>query len=281
MLLDVRARSVRSTGEYAGPGFTRVELVSEVGAEYLVRIFLLGDFVILRPDGTPIPDHEWRTAKNRDLLRLLALHSGAPVSVAGIVDKLWGDTRGDRARASLGTAISHLRRTLGPSCVMRRGDTITLERAWVDVTSFEKTALAVQKACSRSDFTTAVALAQSGDYLHVGEFRASDDDTGWGEAVRASLAALEGEFALNVAEAALALHECGVALDHARAAVELNPADEPAHRALMRAYAGLGEIGAAVRAFETYRDYVADETHAAPTAQTLDLYLELLRTSGQ
>jgi SARP family transcriptional regulator, regulator of embCAB operon len=85
----------------------------------------------------------------------------------------------------------------------------------------------------------------------------------------------------EAAEAALATGVPREALDFAKTAVALDPTSEAAHRSLMRAHADLGEIGGALRVFESYRAHLAEELGADPSPQTLELHVQLLRASGR
>lgn len=245
--------------------------------EYWIRIFVLGDFFVLRRDGAPVSDHEWRTNKNRDLLRILALHSERPTPSTGLIDKLWADVPQDRARASLCTALSHLRGVLGPQCVQRHGDHVALGSAWVDVAAFESTARQAHHACQVGDFTSTLALARSAAHLYRGTFHAHHDDSVWAMSARAALVKRQHDLSVDAAEAALALGRWGDSLDYARQAVRLDPCTDRAQRVLMRAYARAGEIATALRAFDVYRAHLAYEHNATPSAQTRELHLRLLR----
>ncbi|GAB2884849.1 hypothetical protein GCM10027026_40370 [Myroides odoratimimus subsp. xuanwuensis] len=261
-------------------GLSEEERGAQMHREPWVRVFVLGDFVVLRHDGTSIPEHEWRTGKNRDLLRLLALQNGSPVRVAGIIDKLWPDVPEDRARASLRTAVSHLRRVLGPQCISRRDAGLVLAHAWVDAAAFETRATQVHAAWREGDFETALALAEAAEHLYADDFRASNDDSDWAARARAGLVRRRHDLLVDAAEAALELGRFRHALDHARAAVILDATAERAQRALMRAHAELGEVGSALRVFEVYRTSLAEELGIDPSPQTLDLHVQLLRGAG-
>lgn len=261
-------------------GSNEWERVAFMHREPWVRVFILGDFIVLRRDGTSIPDHEWRTGKNRDLLRLLALQNEHPVRVASIIDKLWPDVTEDRARASLRTAVSHLRRVLGPQCIVRREVGLMLNHAWADVTAFQAHAAEVHLAWRDGDFETALMRAEEAEHLYAGDFRASNDDSEWAQQARADLTETRHNLLVDAAEAALEFGRHRHALDHARAAVSLDPTAERAQRALMRAHAELGEIGSALRVFEAYRASLADELGIDPSPQTQDLHMTLLRGVG-
>lgn len=57
---------------------------------------------------------ELGTRKRRALVAALALHTGRPVSVDGLVDLLWGDSPPDGVAGTLQVYVSGLRRALEP-----------------------------------------------------------------------------------------------------------------------------------------------------------------------
>jgi DNA-binding SARP family transcriptional activator len=62
--------------------------------------------------------------KQRELLSLLLLHRGGPLSTERLVDALWGDTAPVGAEVTLRSHVSHLRRRLSevlPDCVIETG----------------------------------------------------------------------------------------------------------------------------------------------------------------
>jgi SARP family transcriptional regulator, regulator of embCAB operon len=244
-----------------------------------VRVHLLGNLEVERADGSIVDPHLWRTSKTMDLLRLLALSNGQVVRTDGLLDKLWPTVSTTRGRASLRTASSQVRRAIGAPCVVRLPDGLALEGAWVDVQAFTHGARRVQQAVLEARHTDVVELAAGTDELYRGEFHAHDDDSDWARSEREHLFRVRQEMLTEAALAALELRRFREALDFASTAVELDWTAETPHRALMRAHAGLGEIGSALRVFETYRAHLAEELGADPSRQTLDLHLRLLRSS--
>ena len=79
------------------------------------------------------------------------------------------------------------------------------------------------------------------------------------------------------ASSAISIDRHETARDLAAKAVELDRTSERAHRILMLAYAELGEIGTALRVFESYRTALAEELGADPSVQTQELHLSILR----
>ncbi|WP_238343208.1 AfsR/SARP family transcriptional regulator [Nocardioides cynanchi] len=220
---------------------------------------------------------EWRTGKTRDLLRLLALENGQPVRVSGLIEKLWPDVTVDRARNSLGTAASQIRRTVGEPCVVRDHAALTLRNAWVDVNAFRALAQRAQLAARSSASAEVLTNARAALALYAGDFYAHEDDAPWAVAERDALKALHVTTLCDASRAALELGLLREAQDLATTAVRLDPTVEAATRSLMRSHAELGEVGLALRVFEDCRVHLAEELGTDPSPQTQELHLQILR----
>jgi DNA-binding SARP family transcriptional activator len=245
--------------------------------QHEIRIRILGDLEVAKPDGETVPADEWRTGKTMDLLRLLALHNGRPVRPGGLIDKLWPSVPPDRGRASLRTASSQIRRATGVNCVVRHSGGLVLQDAWVDAVQYVEDARQVHVAAREAHHAHLLAVARAAERLYIDDFHAYDDESDWARAEREHLAHTRLQMLCDAASAALALRFFQEALDLATTAVRIDPTSETAHRVLMAAHAELGEIGTALRVFESYRSHLADELGADPSPQTRDLHLRLLR----
>ncbi|MCT9929789.1 AAA family ATPase [Planotetraspora sp. A-T 1434] len=76
-----------------------------------VDIRVLGPLEVVRDDGLQC---EVGTPKQRILLAILVLAEGRPVSMATLIDRIWGDTPPAEARRSLHAYVCNLRRALEP-----------------------------------------------------------------------------------------------------------------------------------------------------------------------
>jgi len=242
-----------------------------------IRIRLLGQLDATRPDGTTVAVDEWRTGKTMDLLRLLALENGRPVRPLSLIDKLWPHARPERARGSLRTASSHIRRAIGTNCILRHPDGLVLQDAWVDAVRYLEDATRISVAARSEHHSRVLGIARSAEQLYTGDFRAYDDDSSWAAAARERIAHTRHELLCDAATSALAMRLPREAADLAAEAVRVNNGSETAHRLLMAAHAELGEIGTALRVFESYRVRLATELGADPSPQTQALHLRLLR----
>lgn len=242
-----------------------------------IRICLLGGLDVVRSDATHVPADEWRTGKTMDLLRLLALQNCRPVRTASLIEKLWPNATTDRARGSLRTASSQIRRAVHQNCIIRHPDGLVLRGAWVDTVEFLSYTRRLQAAARESRHVDVITLARAAELLYRGDFHAHDDDAEWARAERESLVHARHEMLCDAATSALALEQFREGLAFAATAVRVDRSSETAHRLLMRAHAALGEVGSALRVFEDYRRYLADEFGADPSPQTRELHLRLLR----
>lgn len=248
-----------------------------MGSTDLVEVRLLGGGLhVVLPDGTAVREQEWRTVKSADLLRLLALSAGKPVAVAGVLEKFWPEVEVTRAKASLRTALTHIRGAIGRDSVVRSRTGLVLENAWVDVSMYRMLA-GEARSCVRSGrHADLVRLARETETLYIADFEAYDDDAPWVVGARQSLVDLRTALLSDAAESAVELRWFRDAVDFAEGAIAVDPGLERAHRALMRAYAGLGETEQALRAFERCRRNLASELGADPSPLTSSVHLQVL-----
>ena len=242
-----------------------------------LRINLLGEFQVRRHDGTVVGRDEWRTGKTMDLLRILALSKGRPVRLTWVTERLWPNVGQDRARASLRTAASQIRRATGASCLVRQSDGIKLEGAWVDAIAFRNDARRVHALALAARHSRAVDLTRAAERLYADDFHAHDDESPWAWTEREHLRRCRGAMLSRAAESAITLGDFRSALGFAGTAVGIDATSEAAHRAQMRSYAGLGETASALRSFEGLRTHLAHEMGASPSLETRELHLQLLR----
>ncbi|HEU4811920.1 MAG TPA: bacterial transcriptional activator domain-containing protein [Nocardioides sp.] len=242
-----------------------------------IEIRLLGDWGVRRHDGCLIDNHDWRTGKTRDLLRLLALDNGHAVRSPALIAKLWPDASPDRARASLRTAASQIRHAMGVNCIERQPGHLVLRGCWVDVGEFVSVHHQSQRAALRRDPYSVIALAEAGERLYRGDFHAYDDDSDWASLQRNLLIDARHQMLTDAAQSSVELGQFRQAIEFATLAIRANPSSEGPHRSLMTAYAELGEVGSALRVFESYRTRLAEELGADPSPQATQLHLSLLR----
>jgi DNA-binding SARP family transcriptional activator len=248
-----------------------------MGAIAQVYVRTLGELTVTRADGSDVMIDEWKTGKTRDLLRLLALNAGHAVPQARLLELLWPDVPDARRRNSLRTAASQIRRTLRTSSVVRRPNGLVLVDAWVDTLAFRDHARTAHIHGRAGRHLEVVAHARAAEDLYRGDFQAYDVDSEWATSEWHNLREVRHELLCQAASSCLEVRLPLEARDLATEAIALNRSSETAHRLLMQAHAELGEVGRALRIFESYRTHLADELGADPSPQTQKLHLHLLR----
>jgi DNA-binding SARP family transcriptional activator len=241
-----------------------------------VEIRLLGSLRVRRGDSSVVDASEWRTGKTLDLLRILALDADQPVRIDNLLEKLWPDVDEARGRASLRTAASQIRRTLRTDCIARRLGGLVLTNAWVDVTAFRDLAVEARVSRRSGDHARVVGLTREAEALYLGDFEAHDGGSGWAVETRESLAAMRRSLLTDAGESAVELSWMRDGVDLAESAVTADPYSERAYRALMSAFAGLGETDSALRVFNDLHTVLADELGVAPSRQTTALQMSIL-----
>ncbi len=226
----------------------------------MLYVRLLGELA-LEADGEPLEPPTSRRA--RALLAWLALHPG-PRSRAEVAARFWPDVLDSSARASLRTALSGVRRSLGPaaSALVAGRDTVGLdpERLWVDAAEFE----ALVAADRLED---ALALSR-GDLLG-----GIDDD--WALQARDEHRDRLAWVLSNLADRAEDGGDGEAAVRLSRRRLALDPLSEEATRDLMRRLAAAGDRAAAHTTYTRLRDRLRAELSMAPSAETRRLAEEL------
>ncbi len=246
-------------------------------ASRALEIRLLGRWDVRRMDGSAVTEREWRTGKNADLVRILAVNAGRTVAVKTVLEALWPDSDDRRAQASLRTAVSLARAVVGHEHLERTDAGLRLRGVWVDVVAFRHLAAQAHHALRAGDHPIAAMLVRDADDLYLGELRAHDEGADWLAGERQRLAGEYLALLCDGAEAAIADDNGGEAVQFARRALAADPFSERGSRLLMLALRASGELPLAVQEYERCRRLLADELGIDPSPQTQAVYLELLR----
>jgi TolB-like protein/Tfp pilus assembly protein PilF len=240
-------------------------------ARLSLRIF--GGFALHAADGAEIPV---RLAKERALLAYLALHPGKKLTRGHLSGLLWGDQSNDRARHSLSQALSSLNRRIDltePVIERFHNEIVLRENAIAtDVGEFQSCVDSNQL----QDQRRAIELYDN-QLLTDFDFEEPDFDD-WAyllrvecqqQVIRAGLGYLSNPQAEKTNE------RIAVALLLLRA----DPLAEPVHQALIRLYMETGQIGAALKQFQSCRDIFRRELDIDPGPETHRLVQQAQDTS--
>jgi len=210
------------------------------------EIGLLGRFAV-RVDGRAVPPDAWRHKRAAELVKVLALADRHRLHCEQVTDLLWPDLAPDAAAVNLRKAVHFARASLGAAAaIARRGVMLELSpggKVFVDALAFE--------AAARAGQVSALDLYQ-------GELLPEDRYAAWAEEPRERLRGLYLRL-LKTAE----LWE---------RVLDVDPADEEAHQALMRSAIGAGDRRAAIRQFERLREHLRADLGVGPDQDSVSLY---------
>ena len=208
-----------------------------------LEIRLLGRFEVL-VDSHLVPTEAWPQRRAADLVKVLALAPGHRMPRDEVLEALWPRLTADAAAANLHKAASYARRALGA-----RG-AIVLRSGMVEL-------------APDAEVTTDVERFERGDdSAYGGDLLPDDPYATWALATRARLRQRRLELVRERGEWDEVLRE--------------EPADEEAHRALMRRHLASGDRLAATRQLGLLRDELA-RLGMEPSPETLALAREVAR----
>ncbi len=182
----------------------------------------------------------------------------------------WPEADTERARTALRQAVYFLRRSLGETTIVSRGDgELGLEPGVVSCDAVEFEALADAGEPER-----ALALCQ-GDLLPGFFVEDAPAFERWLEEERKRLRGRAAEAAWTLAERGERAGDADAAGRWARRAVELTPADEAALRRLMELLARLEDRAGALRSYDEFARRLEQEYEVTPAAETSALAARL------
>ncbi len=208
------------------------------------------------------------------LLAYLAVTS-QPHSREQLASLLWGEVDDGRARNSLRSALSVIRRATAPVPILEtHRDMVTLyaDRLWLDVAVFKA---AIRNEQSITGLTDALATWR-GHFLDGLTLDSTPEFDDWLTATRNQLDRLHQDGWLALSRALEATGQWSEAIEAAQRLLAMDPLREAGHRQLMRLYLKDRDRSAALQQYEQCRALLAEELGVAPDARTQALHLQAL-----
>ncbi len=236
-----------------------------------LSLSVLGPLVVVR-EGVPAR----LGPQLRRVLALLTVHADEVVSADRMIDVLWGESPPASASHTLQTRVSELRSELGTDRIETRapGYRLLVDDAEVDSLRFDELVRVGLDAgdpdVAASAFEEALALWRGRPFA---EF--ADDEFASAEVTR-----LTELRACAVEEHARALIDLGRAAEvigSLDAEIQAEPFREQLRAVMMLALARAGRPVEALRAFDAYRERLADELGVAPSTELQALNDDILR----
>jgi DNA-binding SARP family transcriptional activator len=218
--------------------------------------------------------------KAKQVLELLLVARGHSVTKDRLADQLWGDALPKRAFAALENHVSVLRRHLngvgrGRDLVVTDpgGYRLAAERVDLDLDRFDERITAAGKAgtrMARELLSEAVRAGARGEVLE------DEPYAEWAEELRRTYRARLLGVHLDAAESALAERDTTSAIDHAQAAMAIDPYAERAHRLAMLAHYAQGDQRESLAGYQRLRSLLSQDLGFEPTPRTQQVQAAIL-----
>ena len=250
----------------------------------VIEVSLLGPFKV-RIDGAAIPDTAWKLTHPRRLLEMLCMQPGHRLHRDLVVEQLWPDSDAKAAANRLYHTVHVLRALLTAGSNTEKRSPLVFQSGELSLAPHCKVAV---DALRFSELVTQARACDSPEAMHaaleqatalMGDSSLTVDETR-GSATRRNEIRRELIWAL---ECLAAFHESSSRQAEAiacwRRLVEVEPANEPAHRRLMTLFEAIGEPERALQQFTACKRYLQRDLAAAPTTQTLALREAIVKRS--
>ncbi|HEX4951523.1 MAG TPA: BTAD domain-containing putative transcriptional regulator, partial [Blastocatellia bacterium] len=240
---------------------------------------LLGTATIV-VDDMPVEERQWTRRKAKALLKLLALAPQHQLHREQLIEQLWPEQEPELAANNLNKIIHAARRALEPelksgaeSRFILTHDQQVMLRApgglWLDVEEFEQRAAAALKSKALPEYEAALEL-------YAGELLPEDRYEDWAAARRERLSRLANRLLAEVAQWYEAAGQFSQSIERWQQLVALNPANEEAHRHLMRLYVLSGNRHEALAQYQQCQTALHKELDAEPEPATMALYEQIV-----
>lgn len=224
--------------------------------------------------------------KPRQILEILLLNLGTPVSKDRLIELLWGGCPPAEARPSLESYVSVLRRHLqpglgkeGPLKTATGGYVIDRDFVDLDLDRFDSLFLAAQLAAPAAPAEAYPLLRQALE-LAAGPLLGDELLPAWAEDDRRVHAARVTQALILAAETAAALGEIGQAVDWAGQAVLRESINERAWTSLILGLELAGRHAEGLHAYERCRRALDRDLGCTPGAGLRAAYLRLLQATA-
>lgn len=245
----------------------------------MIEIKLFGPTAVLI-DGVRLDTAGLGGVKPRQILEMLAVDIGIPVSKDRLADGLWEHQPPASYVATLESYVCVLRRRLGcgrgkgsPLMTTQNGYLLDPERTRVDLASFRTLMTSVDGEPAR----TAMTHVEQALDLVVGGLLDTEPYAAWAGREREALSRLTTAGCTRAAQLANGAGESARAVRFARTAADQGVFTETAWQELMHALWSTGRRAEALRAYADLRAGMAEELGIEPGVVSQRLYMTILR----
>ncbi|HEV7587465.1 MAG TPA: BTAD domain-containing putative transcriptional regulator [Longimicrobium sp.] len=220
----------------------------------------LGHPVLTGPPGGPLAGLR---RKDLALLAYLCVEGPRPHSRARLAALLWGESREAKARHSLTQALGRVVRAAGSGAVVVERDAVRSTGA---------VACDAEWLLAGGERLDPLLTLYEGPFLEGFEAGFGSEEFGeWADGQRAELRNAALRWLERTGEAAEAAGDWALALRIGERGTQVDPVHEEAHRRALRALLETGERNRALRHYQDFARWLADDVGGEPDPETLAL----------
>jgi len=243
-----------------------------------LEIFLLGRFRVV-VDGRVVSERDWSRRKPVQLIKLLTLQPHHQLHREQMIELLWPDSEPESGSNNLHKAIYLARHALEPDLksaadsrfLQTRAQQIVLSTSgslYIDVEEFERAADLAIKSETAAACETAITL-------YRGDLLSEDVYEEWTATRREQLRELYHRLLGKLSRIYESQDDKQQSIDPLTRLIATDPANELAHRDLMRLYALTGNRHQALRQYQQCVDALRGELDTEPEPATVALYRQI------
>jgi DNA-binding SARP family transcriptional activator len=273
------------TAEQEGRKKTRV-LPETASSQFLLRVYLLGQFRVERKEGNDwqsVSNRTWQRRRARALLGCLLSQTGRRMGREQAMEALWPELDIETAANRLNGAVHELRQILEPgigrpasSKLLRLERDILIladsSEIWVDAEAFEAL---LNRANTTDDLILLEQHLEDAWALYEGDYLLEELYSEWAAARRESLRRSWMGLLLNLAELRAQRGALTSAIEPLDRLLTADPTHETAVRRLMLLLTQLDRRGEAIRAYERLATILRRDYESEPLSETIELYKAL------
>jgi len=222
--------------------------------------------------------------KAQQLFKYLVTHRQYPTPKDVLMDTFWPEADPEAARRNLHQAVYVLRQAfkteLDLHCICFENDSYYVspeQGLWIDHEVFEQHARAGQQLEHNRQVEQAMGEYGIAEGLYQDDFLVEDLYEDWPKSRREFLWQLYLLITQRLAEYYLERKEYAAAMSLSRRILARDPAQEPAHQVLIRAYLGQGLRHMALRQYKSCAQILKQELSLPPSPPTQALYQQILK----
>ena len=248
-----------------------------------LKIQIIGSLHVRRGD-VVLDAQQLGGPKPRQILELLLLQLGRPVSKDRLIERLWGGNQPTEALSTLESYVSVLRRHIQPGAG-KAGPlrTVTggyvMDRELVDL-DLDRFASQISAAHRCTEPSAAYELLRSALLLNHSPLLGDELQPTWAEEERALHAARAAEAYVLAAETAAFLGLANDSVTWAKHALAADQLNERAWTALILGLEQNSQFAEGLHCYEQCRQTFARELGCTPGSSLLDAYARLLRATA-